>query len=148
MKEQDWLKFIKQSPQIALEVVVWRTGKSDQKEVLLIKRPPSDQYYGHLWHVPGTLLRNHESFASGFKRLEKEEYRTKFKLRPRFITLKNLLHEPRGHELSLCFVAQLLGQAKNGRWWPFGKLPKNLVHYHGKMIKTALDNLHTPQKHN
>src|SRR3989338_9972097 len=61
-------------PMVAIETVIWRAPrrKHGGLKVLLLRRSPRDPFWPNLWHSPGSILRNRETFHSAFKRISKE----------------------------------------------------------------------------
>lgn len=137
MNLQEFLHHIKQSPQVATETVIYRYHKKYGLEFLLIKRPKDDPYYANQWHVAGTLLRNRESLSATFERLEREELGVLFKKNPCFVFFLNKPREQRCHTVPLVHIAKILKKTKAGHFFPAGKLPKNLIHYHREMLRIA-----------
>ncbi|MBI2625524.1 hypothetical protein HY442_00655 [Candidatus Parcubacteria bacterium] len=125
---------------IAIEVVCVRRDPNGW-EVFLAKRPSRQQRphepYPNQWHSPGTILRKTDTFNSAFRRLETRELAPAiFRTTPRFI--KNAISQDRrGRFLGVIHVAELTGTPRRGAFFPFRRLPKNLVPHHRSFVLPA-----------
>jgi ADP-ribose pyrophosphatase YjhB (NUDIX family) len=122
-------------PHIAIEVAVVRS-RAGKWEILLTQRSPEDKFWPNLWHIPGTIIRNRESFLSALQRLEREFGFSFIKEKLEFITVVNYLSSPRGHEISLVYryIVPPEFQPPKGKFFGLGDLPEEIVREHRLVI--------------
>ena len=126
-------------PHVTIEIGVLRKTMEGKREILLIRRLPNDKFWTNLWHVPGTIIRNRESFNKALQRLMDDEFCFNFKEKPEFITWINYLHYPRGHEISLVYrhTVESDFMPPKGKFFPISDLPADIVKEHRWLIPFA-----------
>lgn len=133
-------------PMVAVETVAWRLPRSRGGiEVLLSRRPPLDPFWPNLWHVPGTIVRNHEEFTAGFRRIE-HEIGAAFSGTPQFVRAINFSRTKRGHVISLVFTGQLKNAPSAGTFFPTRDLPRDFIPEQKEIIAAVAQFVRRRQK--
>ncbi|MES2087654.1 MAG: hypothetical protein V4467_01530 [Patescibacteria group bacterium] len=128
-------------PTGAFELCITRKT-SDGLEVFMLQRPGDDKHWPFEWHIPGTVLRDKDTYPKLFGRLMKSEIGggNFGKLRPVgtriFPKGEGLYRCRRGHETALLYTVEFLKGTTpdNGCWFPIDQLPKNTVSFHHTLV--------------
>ena len=126
-------------PVMGLEAVVLREFDG-RLEVLMTARPDNDLIanWAGKWHIPGTILRNEETFEDGFLRLGKREFGAKL-VNIRFVYLHFPRTGDRGSNLQLVHVADIEeNQYPLGTWFNVEELPENAIDGHHEIIREVV----------
>jgi hypothetical protein len=96
----------------SIHLIVWRK-EAGKIQVLLIQRELSDQYWGGLWHIPGTIIRKSDDLGNPIgsgdpiKRLEQKEILTKLLSTPQLLFNGRRIGDARGDEITYVYVGMI-----------------------------------------
>lgn len=127
-----------------MELVILRNN-GDSVDVLLTKRPDTDDYWPGLWHIPGTVILatdTEETYESCFDRLlSKELYGLVDISKPVWYDIEFWQVE-RGRELDQLYYAELVSNRtlpEDVQFFSADDLPTNLMNHHYSVIAKAVD---------
>jgi 8-oxo-dGTP diphosphatase len=126
---------MKYSPILAVDGII-----EVDKGVVLVKRD-IDPFKGY-WHLPGGIVRKGESVHEAFKRKMLEETGLYVEILKLVGIYDDPQRDPRGHWISLCFLAKVLkgslrGSEQGREVRIFSKLPQKIGFDHRKMLNDA-----------
>ena len=111
---------------------------TDQGElqVVLIRREPTDRFWPNLYHIPGTILRKGDTFASAYGRIIREDLHFPEIIdEPKFVA--NLTNSTqRGEAVSMIYWLQI-GKKTNGDVFNWHNLPKDMIPEHREIVQIA-----------
>lgn len=124
------------SPRISVDVIIEKTG-DPARPILLIERhnPP----HGHA--LPGGFVDYGESLEQAALREAEEETGLAVRLEQLLYCYSDPARDPRGHTVSVVFIAQAMGAARAGddarsvAWIEFGRWPEDLVFDHATILR-------------
>lgn len=97
----------RKSPKLTVDAVIEREDK-----VLLIKR--KNEPHKGLWALPGGFVEYGEDVESAVKREVKEETNLDLKIKRLLGVYSAPGRDPRGHTVSICFIAEAAGSEERG----------------------------------
>jgi 8-oxo-dGTP diphosphatase len=127
---------MKKTPLLVVDILIEEKGK-----ILLVKRknPPFRGYYA----IPGGFVEYGERVEDAARREAKEETGLDVELERITGIYSDPERDPRGHVVSICYLARVVGgkmkggsDAEETRWFPLDKLPK-LAFDHERIIRDA-----------
>lgn len=113
---------------VGVDVVALRTGSSGVLEVFSTKRGAKEKAAPNVWHVPGTILRPHEDFQVGFRRLETWELGVS--IAHATLIDEAFASDERGSYLMKTFLVTLEHDPPVGRWFSVEALPMDYFALH------------------
>ncbi len=125
----------KRAPMITVDAVIERSGK-----ILLIKRK-NEPFMGR-WALPGGFIEYSESAEDAIIREVKEETNLEISIKALLGVYSKPGRDPRGHVISICYVAFATGEEKGGTDASDAKFfssdeirGENLAFDHGKILE-------------
>lgn len=113
-----FLAICKSIPIIAIDVAIM----PNPKHILLTYR--NDDFYKG-WHIPGSILRYHDSIEKAQKRVTSGELG--FITSPMYFATYFYLDDHREQGIALLFVAKPKGKPKDGKYFLLTKMPKEFL---------------------
>ena len=127
-----------------LELVPLRLSDSGDVEVLLLDRGPDDEWWPKLLHTPGVVMRaddiGTDTYDSrvAYERLVRGEMADTQLSEPHFVG-NVLQRSKRGTEAAQVYWAEVMGEPKVGKFYPFAQLPDGLIAAQHHFIPLAVD---------
>jgi 8-oxo-dGTP diphosphatase len=125
----------KKAPMVTVDAIIERDGK-----ILLIKR--KNEPFAGAWALPGGFIEYNESAEDAIIREAKEETNLDIAIKTHLGVYSNPGRDPRGHVISICYIASATGEEKGGTdaseakfFSPDEIRRKNLAFDHGKILK-------------
>ncbi len=124
----------KKSPMITVDAIIEREG-----EILLIKR--KNEPFAGAWALPGGFVEYNESTEDAIIREAKEETGLDIAIETLLGVYSKPGRDPRGHVISICYVATAKGDEKGGtdaseaKFFSLDEISEiNLAFDHGKIL--------------
>ncbi|MGA2418238.1 MAG: NUDIX domain-containing protein [Candidatus Staskawiczbacteria bacterium] len=123
---------------VSVEAVCLRLNPSTQEvEVYMTKRSPTDTTYPGEWHCPGSVMRPREEIGDVFNRLAREEFGTNISS-TQFVANVNHPSGATGHFLAIVYLCALeSADSLVGKWFPVNQLPEKTIETHRRRIIPA-----------
>ena len=122
--------------------------KEGLRRLLLVQRPPNDPYYPNEWHMPGGVVLPRRTFEQTIESCVKREVGEALvyvAARARYRAHWDNTDAPRGHENQFLYSIELSPReaavAKEGKFFPFDRLPSPICSPHVKLIEYLRNNL-------
>lgn len=127
---------------VTVDAVIERDDK-----ILLIRRK-NEPFKGH-WALPGGFIEYGESAEEAVKREIKEEAALEIKIKRLLGVYSAFGRDPRGHVISICYVAKAQGKERGGsdaedaRFFSLAELKKEKLAFdHSKIIEDYKKGIH------
>ena len=125
----------KKGPMVTVDAIIEQDGK-----ILLIKR--KDEPFAGAWALPGGFVEYNESTEDAIIREAKEETNLDIAIKTLLGVYSKPGRDPRGHVISICYLASATGEEKGGTdasdakfFSPVEIRGKNLAFDHGKILE-------------
>ena len=122
-----------------IEFVPLRLNEDGGIEVLLLSRGKDDPIWPNELHVPGTVIRPTDTEGSiyqAFDRILKDELKGTKVSDPHYVG-SNLHKSKRGLEQAQVYWVEVLGEPREGKFYPVADLPEDLMKSQRNFIKQA-----------
>ena len=139
LTEREFKSIYTKVPRLCVELIIIQGGK-----ILLTKR--SIEPFNGLWHIPGKGVLYREKIKEAIDRVAKEELGIRV-YQEKFLGYVEYLNDGFRHSVSLAFKCKIKGNQQpkileqTDEIKFFNKIPKKIIPYHKKFLKTHLKNL-------
>lgn len=140
MPKEVFLAIGKKMPMVTVDLVI--THPSQMGRFLLTLREKKDAFWPNQWHFPGGFVGYQETMENACRRIAFKEAMVKLEYLEYLGINEHLIEEyPRGHSISIVYLARASSFPSEGKFFKVENLPENFIKMHRKIIKLLPDAL-------